>query len=64
MKKYHLLIIRNGEYKTIYGEMSSIVSFLLIEKELGNETHVFYSRELTEDEWELVKDRCVNGGGI
>jgi hypothetical protein len=35
--------------------MSSITSFLMIEKELGNETYILYSRELTEDEWELVK---------
>jgi hypothetical protein len=28
MKKYHLTIIRNGEYETIFGEMSSITSFI------------------------------------
>jgi hypothetical protein len=51
MKKYHLTILRNGKYETIFGEMSSITIFLLIEKEVGNETYVLYSRELTESEW-------------
>ena len=46
MKKYHLTILRNGEYVTIFGEMSSIENFLLIEKELGYDTHILYSREL------------------
>jgi len=55
MKKYHLTILRNGKYETIFGEMSSVTSFLLIEKEVGNETYVLYSRELTESECELVK---------
>lgn len=55
MKKYHLTILRNDIYETIFGEMSSIASFLLIEKELGSKTHVLYSRELSEDEWTLVK---------
>jgi len=55
MKKYHLTILRNGTYQTIFGEMSSITSFLLIEKEIGNDTVILYSRELSEDEWELVK---------
>jgi hypothetical protein len=55
MKKYHLTILRNGKHRTIFGEISSIASFLIIEKESGNETHILYSRELSEDEWELVK---------
>jgi hypothetical protein len=55
MKKYHLTIIRNGEYETIFGEMSSITSFLLIEKEVGHKTVVLFARELSNEEWELVK---------
>jgi hypothetical protein len=55
MKKYHLTILRNGKYETIFGEMSSIENFIAIEKELGREVHVLYSRELSEDEWELIK---------
>jgi hypothetical protein len=55
MKKYHLTILRNGKYETIFGEMSSVTSFLLIEKELGHETYVLYSRELTDSEFELIK---------
>jgi len=54
MKKYHLTILRNGEYQTVFGEMSSITSFLMVEKQLGNETHILYSRELSDDEWELI----------
>jgi len=55
MIKYHLTILRNGNTITIFGEMSSIASFLMIEKELGYDTAVLYSRELTDSEWELVK---------
>ena len=55
MKRYHLTIIRNGECKTIFGEMSSITSFLLIEKEVGHNTVVIFARELSNEEWELVK---------
>jgi len=55
MKKYHLTILRNGKYKTIFGEMSSIESFLAIEHELGYETYIIYSRELSKEEWERVK---------
>jgi hypothetical protein len=57
MKKYHLTILRNDIYETIFGEMSSIASFLLIEKELGNKTYVLYSRELSKDEWTLVEQQ-------
>jgi hypothetical protein len=52
MKKYHLTILRNGKYETIFGEMSSIESFLAIESELCYETHIIYSRELSKEEWE------------
>jgi hypothetical protein len=55
MKKYHLTILRNGKYETIFGEMSSITSFLLVEMKLGNDTHILYSRELSETEWESIK---------
>lgn len=51
MKKYHLTILRNGKYETIFGEMSSITNFLLIEKELGHETFIIYSRELSDEEY-------------
>lgn len=55
MKKYHLTILRNGHYKTLFGEMTSIESFLAIEKELCNETHILYSRELSDSEYEQAK---------
>ena len=50
MKKYHLTILRNGKYVTVFGEMTSIVSFLAIESELGYETHILYSRDYRD--WE------------
>jgi len=55
MKKYHLTILRNGKLETLFGEMSSVTSFLMIETELGYETYILYSRELTDSEWELVR---------
>ena len=56
MKKYHLTILRNGKHETIFGEMSSIEAFLAIEKELDREVHILYSRELSNEEWERVKN--------
>ena len=55
MKAYHLTILREGKYETIFGEMTSIENFILIEKELGRDTHVLYSRELTDYDWKLHK---------
>lgn len=51
MKYYHLTILRNGKYETIFAYISSIEKFLLIEKELGREVHILYSREITEEEY-------------
>jgi hypothetical protein len=53
MKIYHLTILRNGKHQTIMGRFRCITSFLIIEKELGNETFVIYSREITTDELEM-----------
>jgi len=58
MRKYHLTILRNGKQQTIFGEMTSIENFLLIENELGHDTHILYSRELSNYEWEHYK---ING---
>jgi len=55
MRKYHLTVLRNGKHQTIFGEMTSIENFLLIENELGHDTHILYSRELSNYEWELYK---------
>lgn len=56
MKKYHLTIVRNGKYETLFGEFTSIETFLAIEKELGREVFVFYSRELNNEEYRNVKE--------
>jgi len=53
MKAYHLTILRNGKHETIMCETTSITAFLLIEKELGYETLVLYSREISIEELEL-----------
>jgi hypothetical protein len=60
MKTYHLTILRNGKHQTIMGHFSSITSFLIIQKELGHETFVIYSREITTDElemWQTSKEK-------
>jgi hypothetical protein len=57
MKKYHLTILRNGKYETLFGEFSYIGSFLSIEKELGREVYILYSRELTDTEYDLFKNQ-------
>ncbi len=62
MKAYHLTILRDGKYETIIGEMTSIENFILIERELGRDTHVLYSRELTNYDWILHKRREENKG--
>jgi hypothetical protein len=62
MKQYHLTILRDGKYETIFGEMTSIENFVLIEKELGRDTHVLYSRELSDYDWKLFKRTKENKG--
>jgi hypothetical protein len=56
MRKYHLTFIRDGKYHTKFAEISSIEVFIAIEKELGRDVHILYSRELTSQEWQKVKD--------
>jgi hypothetical protein len=53
MKYYHLTFLRDGEYVTAFAFTTSITNFLLIEKELGREVHILYSREITEREYNL-----------
>jgi hypothetical protein len=55
MKKYHLTILRNGNYLTIFAELRSITSFILSEKDDGNDTLILYSREMSDYEWDLIK---------
>lgn len=62
MKLYHLTILRDGKYETIFGEMTSVENFILIEKELGRDTHVLYSRELTDYDSKLFKRTKENKG--
>lgn len=54
MNKFHLTIIRNGNYETLFAEISTIESFIAIEKELGRDVHILYSRELTDYEWKRL----------
>lgn len=51
MKKYHLTIVRGGEFESLFAEITSIEVFLAIEKELGREVHIIYSRELSTEEY-------------
>ena len=53
MKHYHLTFLRDGKYVTAFACTTSITNFLLIEKELGREVHIMYSREITEEEYNL-----------
>ena len=50
MKHYHLTLLRDGKYFTAFACLTSIANFLLIEKSLGREVHILYSREITEEE--------------
>lgn len=56
MKKYHLTFLRDGMQYTAFAEISSIAMFIAIEKELGRKIHILYSREVPEEEWEIVKE--------
>lgn len=56
MKHYHLTILRDGVHFTVYCLISSIESFLAIEKEMGRKTYVLYSREVTKDEYDEAKN--------
>jgi hypothetical protein len=51
MKHYHLTFLRDGKYFTAFACITSIETFLLIEKDLGREVHILYSREITEEEY-------------
>lgn len=56
MKYFHLTIIRDGQYQTLFGSLTSLENFLAIELELGRQTHILYSRELSESEYEVAKE--------
>ena len=53
MKHYHLTLLRDGKYFTAFACLTSIANFILIEKELGREVYILYSREITEEEYNL-----------
>jgi len=53
MKYYHLTFLRDGKYVTAFAHTTSITNFLLIEKTLGREVHILYSREIDEEEYNL-----------
>jgi hypothetical protein len=53
MKYYHLTILRDGKYVTAFAHTTSITKFLLIEKTLGREVHILYSREIDEEQYNL-----------
>jgi hypothetical protein len=53
MKYYHLTILRDGKYVTAFAHTSSITNFLLIEKTLGREVYILYSREIDEEQYNL-----------
>jgi len=55
MKRYHLTVLRDGKYQTLFGQITSIAVFLKIEIEFGRETHILYSRELSVEEYEEVR---------
>lgn len=50
-KYYILTIVRNGEQKTIVGELN-LIRFLLIEQELAYTTTILYSQEITKEEYD------------
>ena len=54
MKYYHLTFLRDGKHTTIFTMTTSIANFLLVEKTLGREIHILYSRELSEEEYNLL----------
>jgi hypothetical protein len=56
MKYYHLTFLRDGEYITAFACTTSIANFILIEKSLGREVHILYSREIDEEEHDLFHD--------
>jgi len=56
MKYYHLTFLRDGEYITAFACTTSIANFILIEKSLGRDVHILYSREIDEEEHDLFHD--------
>jgi len=56
MNYYHLTILRDREYFTIFVMATSIPNYLAFEKELGRKTYVLYSRQIGKEEYELAKN--------
>lgn len=59
MQKYHLTIIRNGLYETVFID-GDIESFLAVETALCREVHVLYSREISKDQYEYALKNIKN----
>lgn len=54
MKRSHWLytVLRNGKYETLLDVNSNPIMFLIIEKELGNETFLINQLEINKEEYE------------
>lgn len=48
---YLYTILRNGQYETIADAYSNPILFLIVEKELGNETYLLNQLVITEEEY-------------
>ena len=56
-KNYLYTINRNGKYETIVDYWSNPILFLTIEKELGNDTYIIMSKELTDEEYKYYHSK-------
>lgn len=62
-KFYLYTVLRNGKYETLVDAYSNPVIFLLLEKELGNETYMINHIEITKedyDAWITLSKRIKN----
>lgn len=63
MKAYHLTIIKNGVYHTLFTKVTCLESYLAVANENGDKVDIICSRELNEIEWERVVDLGLYKGG-
>lgn len=54
---YILTIMRNKNYETFITQDTSLIMFLLIEKELGHDTHILSAIEITKEEYDYYQQR-------
>ena len=63
MKAYHLTIVKNGVFHTLFTKVTCLEAYLVVANENGDNVNILYSRELDEIEWQRAVDLGLYKGG-